>query len=288
MILVTGAAGKTGQALLHALKALSPARSSVAVRAFVRTANQAKKIENLAQEIVIGDLCNPDDLMRSTESIERIYHICPNMHPNEFEIGESIIAAAKANGIAYVVYHSVLHPQTQDMPHHWEKLRVEELLFKSGLNYTILQPAAYMQNIMGSWQSIIVEGIYRVPYALETKLGMVDLANVVKVAVKVLTEDSSLYSGATYELACGEVLDQYEVAELLSESLQQPIRAEVIPRKAWRIGVREAGLSDYAIETLEKMFDYYEQYGFWGNEYVLSSLIGHQPDRLTAYLRHNL
>jgi hypothetical protein len=32
-----------------------------------------------------------------------------------------------------LVYHSVLHPQTEQMPHHWHKLRVEEMLLESRL-----------------------------------------------------------------------------------------------------------------------------------------------------------
>lgn len=56
----------------------------------------------------------------------------------------------------------------------WRKLRVEEMLFESGPDFTILQPAAYMQNVLGSRESIIDEGVYRVPYPVEMGFGMVD------------------------------------------------------------------------------------------------------------------
>ncbi|MFN8458488.1 MAG: NmrA family NAD(P)-binding protein [Anaerolineae bacterium] len=72
----------------------------------------------------------------------------PQHAPDEVAIGRAAIAVAKAAGGPRSVYHSVLHPHTEKMPHHWHKLRVEELLFESGLEWTILQPAAYMQNVL--------------------------------------------------------------------------------------------------------------------------------------------
>ena len=64
--------------------------------------------------------------------------------PHAFTLAE----AARRAGIRHLVYHSVLHPQVEAMPHHWQKMRVEEQLFAAGLPYTILQPAAYMQNVL--------------------------------------------------------------------------------------------------------------------------------------------
>ena len=61
------------------------------------------------------------------------------------------IRAAQSAGVERFVYHSVLHPQVEIMAHHWQKMRVEEQLFESGLSFTILQPAAYMQNVLAGW-----------------------------------------------------------------------------------------------------------------------------------------
>jgi uncharacterized protein YbjT (DUF2867 family) len=117
------------------------------------------------------------------------------MNPAEVEIGEGVIVAACAAGVEHVVYHSVLHPQTEAMPHHWSKLRVEEKLFESGLAYTILQPAAYMQNVLAYWEAIMEHGVYPVPYAVEARLSMVDLEDVARSAALILTEPGHI--GAT-------------------------------------------------------------------------------------------
>jgi NAD(P)H dehydrogenase (quinone) len=176
----------------------------------------------------------------------------------------------------------VLHPQAEEMPHHWQKLRVEEKLFESGLSFTILQPASYMQNILGSWKSIIERGVYIVPYSVDTRLGMVDLEDVAEAAAIVLTQAG--HNGAIYELAGREILSQSDVASQLSQVLNLTIRAEKISLEEWENRARGSGLSNHALETLKKMFRYYDQYGLWGNSNTLKCLIGRQPTSFISFL----
>jgi uncharacterized protein YbjT (DUF2867 family) len=201
-------------------------------------------------------------------------------------LADVAMAAALAANVPHFVYHSVLHPQTQDMPHHWHKLRVEENLFQSGLTYTILQPASYMQNILAGWNSIITEGLYRIPYAPQTQLGMVDLADVAEAAAVILTESG--HEGAIYELAGPEVLSQQDVAEILSRQLDRPVRVEIIPQHEWEQQARRLGRDDYEIQTLLKMFRYYEQHGFAGNPNVLARLIGRPPTPFVEFVVRTL
>jgi NAD(P)H dehydrogenase (quinone) len=278
MILITGAAGKTGRAIIQALSA-----KGRAVRALVHRPEQVQQVEELgAQEALVGDMRLPETLERAVRGATAIYHICPNMSPDEVSIGQAAIAAAQAAGLERFAYHSVLHPQTEAMPHHWLKLRVEEQLFESGLAYTILQPAAYMQNVLAHWDRIVGQGVYPVPYAVEARLGMVDLQDVAAAAAIVLTEGG--HTGATYELAGAEVLSQIEVARTLQEHLRRPVRAETVPIADWEHGARSAGLDNYQIETLIKMFDYYERHGFWGNAHVLRWLLRRPATTFSAFV----
>jgi uncharacterized protein YbjT (DUF2867 family) len=159
LILLTGAAGKTGKAILNTLLP-----HGVRVRSLVRTEQQAETLRKMGvKEIAIGDMRDPVAVANAMEGISKIYYICPNMAPDELEIGRMLIDLANQKGLSRFIYHSVLHPQVEDMPHHWQKMRMEEELFKSGLDFTILQPCAYMQNIVAAWESIVAEGVYAVP-----------------------------------------------------------------------------------------------------------------------------
>jgi len=139
VILVTGAGGKTGRAFIRA------SAKTEALRAFVHRAKHVSDLKALgAAEVVHGDMRGQAGLRAALQGIRAVYHICPNMSPDELDIGNLVIEAARTAGVEHFVYHSVLHPQTEKMNHHWQKLRVEEMLFESGLPFTLLQPAPYM------------------------------------------------------------------------------------------------------------------------------------------------
>jgi uncharacterized protein YbjT (DUF2867 family) len=278
MILVTGAAGKTGQAVIRAL-----AKGAFPTRALAYRPEQVERVKSLgAGKVVVGDMRDAAALGQAMAGIRAIYHICPNMNPDEVAIGRAVIAAAQASGVDHVVYHSVLHPQTEAMPHHWHKLRVEAMLFESGLAYTILQPAAYMQNILAGWPAIMKQGLYQTPYPVETRLGLVDLEDIAAVAATVLTEAG--HAGAIYELAGPEALTQMDIAAILAEVLGRPVEARQIPIPEWREQAHAAGLGAYQAETLVRMFQYYERYGFWGNARVLGWLLGRPPTTFQAFV----
>jgi NAD(P)H dehydrogenase (quinone) len=277
VILVTGAAGKTGRAVIRAL-----ARRGQAVRALVRSSSQLAVVQALgAQEAVVGDMRVPSAVSASMEGVRAVYHIGPNMSPHESEMGEIAIDAARRADVEHLVYHSVLHPQTQDMPHHWQKLRVEELLFKSGLPFTIVQPTIYMDNVLAYWDAIVERGVYAVPYGPDTVLGMVDLQDVAAAAAEVLTQPGHI--GATYEAAGAEALDQTEVTRTLSKTLGRVVRVEKVTLDEWEQRARATGLGNYAVDALKKMFRYYEDYGFWGNPRMLTWLLRRPPTRFAEF-----
>jgi len=279
MILVTGASGKTGQAVVAAL-----ARAGAPTRALVRHPSQIEVLTSLgAREVIPADMRLAPELRRVIENVRAVYHICPNVHPDEVVIGRTVIAAAKEAGVEQLVLHSVLHPQTEQMPHHWSKLRVEEMLLESGLNFTILQPTAYMQNLLAGLTLITEEGVLRNPYPVETRLSLVDLEDVAEVAALVLTKGG--HTAATYELAGMPPLTQTEVAAILTVALGRPVRAEAEPIEAWEARARTAGLDDHQRARLIRMFRYYEQHGLIGNPNILRWLLGREPTALAEFAR---
>jgi NAD(P)H dehydrogenase (quinone) len=278
MILVTGAAGKTGTAVVRALAA-----RGARVRALVHRAENAAAVKALgAAEVAVGSFEDFGVLASAAAGARAIYHICPNVSRDEIAFARAIVAAAQAHGVSRFVYHSVLHPQIEAMPHHWAKMRVEEMLFASGLELTILQPAAYMQNILGAWRGVLDDGVFRVPYPVETRLSLVDLADLAAAAAVVLMDAG--HAGATYELAGTGSLNQTEVAAVIGAALGRNIRAEAETVEAWEARARAASLGEYERATLAAMFRYYAQHGLVGNPNTLRSLLGRAPHGLAEFL----
>jgi NAD(P)H dehydrogenase (quinone) len=277
MILVTGAGGKTGKAVVRALVA-----RGAPVRAFVRSpGHEVALIAMGNSEVVAGEMDDTQALSRAVRGADAIYHICPNMSPHEVAFAKALVAAATDLSVPRLVYHSVLHPQIEAMPHHWNKLRVEEMLFSSALDVTILQPTAYMQNSLAEWDRMVSDGVYRVPYPIETQLSLVDLEDVAEAAALVLTSDG--HSSATYELVGTLPISQTEIVETFSRALKKTIRAEAEPVENWEQRARGAGMDDYSRETLIKMFRAYARDGLKGNPNVLGWLLGRAPTSLASF-----
>jgi NAD(P)H dehydrogenase (quinone) len=277
MILVTGAGGKTGKAVLGALLA-----RGAPVRAFVRSPAHHAALHAIGvNNVVIGTMDDAHASSRALRGVNAVYHICPNVSPHEVAFAKTLIDAAAGSGVSRLVYHSVLHPQIEAMPHHWNKLRVEEMLFSSGLDVTILQPTAYMQNSLTEWDRMTSEGVYRVPYPVETRLSLVDLDDVAEAAALVLTEDG--HSGATYELVGTPPLSQVEIADTFGRALKKTVQAEAETIESWDGRARGAAMDDYSRETLVKMFRAYARDGLTGNPNVLTWLLGRPPTSLASF-----
>lgn len=282
-VLVTGAAGKTGRAVLAALR-----RQGRTLRALVRRETQREIFEGLGcDDVQVGDLRRDDDVRHALRGVRAVYLICPNMCPDELDLARRVMRWATASGVEHLVYHSVLHPQTETMPHHWQKLQVEEALLQSSLSWTILRPSAYLQNVLATWSQVVGEGVYAVPYGDGGGLTMVDLEDVAAAAARVLGKAS--HHGAIYDLSGPQTLTPSEVADILSRCLQRPVRSRQLDLDAWQVRAEGAGLVDaYALTTLRAMFTYYDRYGLVGNGNVLGWLLGRSPADLETVVRRHM
>ncbi|TDQ52156.1 SDR family oxidoreductase [Actinorugispora endophytica] len=293
-VLVTGAAGKTGRAVLAAL-----ARKGVPARALVRRREQTGAVLAWgAAEAVVGDMRERSVLKEAAAGATAIYHIAPNMCPEEVEIGEALISAARAAGVWRVVHHSVLRPQIQAMPHHWAKLRVEEALFRSGLDVTVLQPGPYVQNLLTGLDSVRRTETLGVPYSIDVEFALVDLWDVAAVAARCLTEpvrpvengrapgDARMglaalddqggdddHSFAVYELAGPANVSVRQAASALGLALGRTITPVAVPLERWREDARASGTSEPVLAMMSAMFDYYDVYGLRGNGRMLRHLL---------------
>ena len=282
MILLTGAAGKTGRAVLSAL-----VNRGAKVRCLVRRPDAGDHLLAMgASEIALGSMADDVALTSAMAQCESIYHIAPNVDAGEEAYGAAMLRAAKASGLRHVVYHSVLHPQIEAMPHHWAKLRVEEQILASGLPFTILRPTAYMQNILSAVPGARTEGTYVTPYPVTARISLVDLIDVGEVAARVLTEPG--HDFAAYDLVGTPPLDQMQVAAALSRALGHEVVAREQSLADWDAQAAANGLAAGARETLARMFLAYAVQGLPGNPFVLSALLAREPTTLDAMLARSL
>lgn len=266
-VLVTGAGGRTGQAIVPAL-----AGAGHAVRVFVRRPESGAALKALgAAEVAQGDLNDDAGVADALQGADALYHIPPTMSPNEIAIGQRLIAAAQGVELGHFVYHSVLHPQIQGLPHHWNKLFVEEALIESGLPFTILQPCSYMQNTLGDWKNITGAGVHTMAFSVDRALSLIDLSDVAAVAAKVVGDPA--HHGAIYELA-GPALSVRDKARILSDVLGREVRPVEESIAQWKDKVTAGGMPAHMVEGRAHMFAHYDEAGLTGNPGVLEWLLG--------------
>ncbi len=277
MILVTGANGKTGRAMIRALARHRP------VRALVRDLGQAGELRALgATDIALGDMGDTGSLQTALDGASQLLHIGPAMDPNEVQYTTNAIEAAKAAGVSQFVYYSVMHPQRREIRHHRLKLEAEEHLIGSGLAYTILEPIRYMQHLDPIWPRVVEAGVHAMPFSVEQKFNIADLADLAEAATRVVVEPDHLY--ATYELAGPEALSQLDMAAIISKVIGRDVRAEAVTLEALERRVRAAGLSEDRIEQMLNMNRHYDQHGFRGNPNTLRMLLGREPATFQDYV----
>src|ERR1700687_4114173 len=100
MILVTGAGGKTGKAVLKALVA-----RGAAVRAFVRNSAHHAALKAIGvHDVEVGEMDDSRAWSQAIRGTRAVYPICPNVSPHELSFAKGLIAAALTHGIRRFVY----------------------------------------------------------------------------------------------------------------------------------------------------------------------------------------
>ncbi len=219
-ILVIGASGAVGLPTIRHL-----VKRGAKIRALSSKESSAANLKSLGvAETVIGDLTDDADVRRAIIGATSVMHIPPRFREDEATIGLRVLKAAVEAKIGHFVFSSVFHPQMRDMDHHFNKLVIEEALIDSGLAFTILQPAMFMQNIRLEWPGIRDRGVYSRPYSADQRMAMIDTEDYGEAAARVLTEPG--YRGAVFELAGPDQLTTAEMASVIAEEWGKPVRAE--------------------------------------------------------------
>lgn len=271
MILVTGAGGQAGTAVLRALAARGqPAR------AFVRSAHGAEKAREAgASDVAIGDMTRVNDMEEAARGVRAICHITPSQTGDEAQMALCVIAAAQAAGVERLVYFGSINLRVETAQHR-DKLQTETAIVEACLPYTFLHPSKFMQGIMPMWRDITESGVFRVPYSVTAPLARVDTTDMGDAAATVLLEPGHL--GATYELVGQVPISEADVCELLASCLGRPVRAETIASEDWAKAAAARGMGTEQITRSLQMFDFFTRLGSQHEStHTLSWLIGRPP-----------
>ncbi|MDT4842270.1 HpnA: hopanoid-associated sugar epimerase [compost metagenome] len=277
IVLVVGATGKFAGLVVPELR-----RRKVAVRALVRDEARAAAARALgAAEAAIGDLRDIDSLAAATRGVDGVFHIGPAFAADEAAMGVALVDAAQRSGVRKFVFSSVIQPTNVRLANHASKIPVEDALYSSRLEYTILHPANFMQNIGLAWPSIRDHSCFGEPFPKHTRVARVDYRDVAETAAIALTQDKLAF--ATLEL-CAGMFSRMDIVAALSEELGSPIAAREPGFGEWAATAR-LPYGDDQLRLLSKVLDHYRAYGLGGNSLALRAALGREPRSLRDYIK---
>ncbi|NYF89639.1 NmrA family NAD(P)-binding protein [Tunturiibacter empetritectus] len=277
-VLMVGATGTYASLVVPELT-----RRGVTVRALVQDESKiADALQRGARETAIGDLQKPETLLTAANGVDGVFHINPAFAPHEADMGVAMVEAAKSAGVRKFVFSSAIHPSISKMSNHASKRPVEEAMYESGMDFTVLQPTMFMQTLDGGWSQIVKSGRLSLPYSTKAMVCYVDYRDVAEAAALALTTDRLAYG--TFELCASGMVNRVEVAAMMSKALGRTIVAAETPFEEW---AQQSKVPEGPVyEGLKRMYEDYDHYGFpGGNALVLRAILEREPRALPDYLQ---
>ena len=248
MILVTGATGTNGRALLREL-----AQRGACVRAMLRTVDAAEDLPK-GVEPIAGDFDDAASLEKALSGVERAFLLTPSTEHAE-ERQKRFVEIAARVGVRHVVKLSQFAASV-DSPVRFLRYHaaVEEALRDSGMAWTFLRPNLFMQGLLQFAGMIRDKGFFAAPIGT-AKVSMVDVRDNAAVAAAALTENG--HEARTYTLTGPEALTHAKMAARLSQAAGREIGFVDATDDQLREAMGEAGMPQWQIEGLIEDYAHY-------------------------------
>jgi uncharacterized protein YbjT (DUF2867 family) len=229
-VVVTGATGQQGGATARRL--LAAGRQ---VRALVRdtTSSAATALEAAGVEVVHGDFDAPSSLVPALKGAAALFAIPPAAYgPGgtdvelEFARGRALADAASAVGIEHVVFSGVASTP-EPLAGFQGKARVEQYLREQIPLVTVLRPARFMSNYLGTGAiglDGIAGGVHRHIFPPDEPVQIIALEDIAEFAALAF-DDPDRFAGRTLELA-GDAPTPTEAVAAISEATGVAVRYE--------------------------------------------------------------
>ena len=240
MILVTGASGHIGKELVAQL-----VNAGQPVRVLVRDERKVARLDACVERAV-GDLDKPETLLTALQGVEKIFLVT-------FETRQDLnmLAAANQAGARQIVKLSTLEASAHTIQIGKWHLEREELIRKSGLEWTFLRPGMFMSN-SGDWwaDSIKQQAAVYFPGG-KGKVAPIDPQDVAAVAAVALTQPG--HQGQIYELTGPELLTMGEMVQIIGRVSGRSLQYTSIPALAARVWMLKSGMDKTLVNALMEM-----------------------------------
>ena len=279
MILVTGASGTVGRAVLSEV-AQQSAKSGEKYRAMYHSATPAAKAP-AGTPTVVADFSKKQTLPPALRGVTSVFLACSPI-PQLVELEWNMIDACAAAGVKHIVLLSALGARDyrKSFPS-WHRT-VEDKLKSTKISFTILRPNSFHQNVLTYYApSIRSQGEFHASMG-KARVSFLDARDIATLAARALA--GAEHSGKTYELNGPEALSYPELAEKITKHSGRPVRYVDISIEAQRKAMQERGMPEWQANALLDLQAYYVSGKGAGADNVLPKLLDRPPITMDQFL----
>lgn len=276
-ILVTGASGNIGSALVQELK------TSGADFA-VMTSKPGATIAGV--ETRHGDFGSVASLTAAFTGIDTLFLLFPLVE-NKVELAKNAAAAATAAGVKHIVRSSGAgadSTSTFALP----KLQgeIDDILAATGIVTTFLRPNVFMQNYVNYQSQAIKDGTI---YAADggQAQSFIDTRDIAAVAARVLTNPVA-HAGKAYTLTGGEALTGEQAAATISAVVNKPVRHVSVPTEAAVATMNQWGMPSFIVNVMDSLNKIVSAGYASGVSPDVETILGRKPRTFAAFANENV
>ena len=279
MIAITGATGQLGQLVIEQLLNTVPANQIVAI---VRNPAKAEALSQQGITVRQGDYADESTMTSALKGVEKLLLISSSEVGQRATQHQNVINAAKAAGVKFIAYTSLLHADKSPLGLHVEHVATEKALAESGIPYALLRNGWYTENYLASAPPALEHGVF-IGAAGEGKIASATRADYAAAAAKVISGDG--HAGNVYELAGDHAWTLSELAAELSKQSGKNVTYQNMSEADFAAALKGVGLPAGLADMLADSDTGASKGGLFDDSRTLSKLIGRPTTTLAESVK---
>jgi len=280
MYAVVGATGNSGREVVKELESLGEKPVCV-----VRNADKAREVLGSSTKTAVAELDDRTAMTKALTGAKRVF-IVTGHNPSSAAQQINVIDAAKAAGAEYVVKISggraVTGPNVESVNGraHFE---IEEYLKGCGLQWCILSPGLFMQNMLGQAANI-KQGKIVQPWPKDLPVALIDVRDTGALGARVLRDPK--HAGKVYSFT-GAATTYGEFANVIADVLGKPITYTALTLEQAEQGMKARGMPDWLVAHLIAMARAGADGAFSKeNTQPILDIVGRAPITIRQFVQH--
>ena len=268
MIAITGATGQLAQHVIANLLNTTAASQMVAV---VRNPAKAEALSQKGIVVRQADYGDEAALIKALQGVDKLLIISSSEVGQRAPQHRNIINAAKAAGVKFIAYTSLLHADKSPLGLHVEHVETEKMLADSGIPYALLRNGWYTENYLASAPPALEHGVF-IGAAGEGKIASATREDYAAAAARVIAEAG--HAGKVYELAGDHGWTLSELAAELAKQSGKKVVYQNLSQADFAAALKSVGLPDGLADMLADSDVGASKGGLFDDSHTLSKLIG--------------